>query len=606
MTHHQPRRSNTWRMLLRLWPYLRAQKPLLWCVAATIICHAGLRLLPPYFLKVILDQYLENSSHLSWAVPACILALVAICVVEYAQSLCTLWVGQRLMLDVRMEMFQRTQRCETSVLDRSKAGDISGKIATDVAALYGPFSAGIATMATDVLTVCSAIALLIWLDWRLALVLCTVAPLVMWMNRRFRERVQRSNERSRASLSHLQVYLSERIAGMQTVQLCGREGLERRTFDGLNGAHRDSAISGRVPQAMLLGALDFSGWLVVALMLLVAGAAISAATLTIGTLIALVQYTQTAFRLMSGITDKINALEIAAVSAARIFELLDGFPPEADPVPPRGLAPEPPRIEFEDVSFSYRHHCPVLRNVSFTVAPNESIALVGPTGAGKSTILGLLLRLYEPDAGRIRINGVDIRHIALHELRSKFGCVIQDTSFFASRSTADNLLLRPGPDLSRRLRDALEAANALSLLDEVPVDIDEPLGERATTLSAGQRQLLALARALATNPAVLVLDEATGSIDLDSERRIRESLKAMAGTRSIIAIAHRLSLARGMDRVLVLSGGTITEMGTHEELLRRGGTYYRMYRSRLQPARVAAQAGVGLGRCLAGAGGVSC
>jgi len=421
---------------------------------------------------------------------------------------------------------------------------------------------------------------LVWMDWRLAIAAFSVLPLIAAITHWFRVNARESYRTVRTWIARINAYLQERITGMATVQLYRREARDFETFDEIDRRHRDANVQSIFYYAVFYPAVELVGALAASLILWVGGARIIANgddMLTLGSLVAFLQYSQRFFRPISDLSEKFNILQGAMASSERIFGLLD------TPLEITSKSPEkrttwngPGVIRFENVSFAYVEGEPVLKNVSFEVRPGERIGIVGATGSGKTTIVSLLLRFYDVQSGRITVDGVDIREMDLSDLRSLFGLVLQDVQLFAG-TIGGNVRLGNQSISDEDVRDALEAVHASSFVDRLPNGLDSVVAERGSTLSVGQKQLLSFARALAFNPRVLVLDEATSSVDTDTELLIRDALKVVMRGRTTIAIAHRLSTIQDMDRILVMHRGELRESGTHQELLALRGIYHRLY-----------------------------
>jgi ATP-binding cassette subfamily B protein len=465
------------------------------------------------------------------------------------------------------------------------------RLTTDVDVLNELFTSGVVSVFGDVFTLIGIMAVLIWMDWRLAIAAFSVLPLIAAVTHWFRVNARESYRTVRTWIARINAYLQERITGMATVQLYRRESRDFEAFDEIDRRHRDANVQSIFYYAVFYPAVELVGALAASLILWVGGARIIADggdMLTLGSLVAFLQYSQRFFRPISDLSEKFNILQGAMASSERIFGLLDTpveiKDPGGDFQVAQGKSPPgsyrrwsgPGVIRFENVSFAYVEGEPVLTNVSFEVRPGERIGIVGATGSGKTTIVSLLLRFYDVRAGRITVDGVDIRDIDLSDLRSLFGLVLQDVQLFAG-TIGGNVRLGNQSISDDDVRGALEAVHASSFVDRLPKGLDSVVAERGSTLSVGQKQLLSFARALAFNPRVLVLDEATSSVDTDTELLIREALKVVMRGRTTIAIAHRLSTIQDMDRILVMHRGELRESGTHQELLALRGIYHRLY-----------------------------
>jgi ATP-binding cassette subfamily B multidrug efflux pump len=416
---------------------------------------------------------------------------------------------------------------------------------------------------------------LLAMDWRLALIAFSVLPLIVLITQWFRRNVRESYRTVRGWIARINAFLQENITGMATVQLFRREARNFSRFDEINRRHRDANIASIFYYAVFYPAVEAVGALATALIIWWGGGWVAAGTLTLGSLVAFIQYSQRFFRPISDMSEKFNVLQSAMAASERIFTLLDTRVVVTSPAVPR-QAEWRGHVTFDHVWFAYdgEHH--VLRDVSFDVRPGERVGIVGATGAGKSTIINLLMRYYDVSRGRVLVDGVDIREIDLGELRRRFSLVLQDVHLFSGTIGGNVRLGNPGVD-DDQVRAALRAVHADHFVDRLPQGIETPVAERGATLSTGQKQLLSFARALAFDPRILVLDEATSSIDTDTELLIRDALRVLMAGRTTIAIAHRLSTIQDMDTILVLHKGQLRESGSHQELLAQRGIYYRLY-----------------------------
>jgi ATP-binding cassette subfamily B protein len=434
-------------------------------------------------------------------------------------------------------------------------------------------------------------AVLIWMDWRLALVAFSVLPLIVLVTQWFRRNVRESYRTVRTWISRINAYLQERITGMPTVQLFRREAKDYAAFDAIDREHRDANIQSIFFYAVFYPAIELVGAVAAGLIIWFGGGWVLDDALTIGSLVAFLQYAQRFFQPISDMSEKFNVLQGAMASSERIFALLDTPVEIESPARPVTILQErtgrvglelPGPIRFEHVTFAYVPGEPVLRDVSFEVRPGQRVAIVGATGSGKTTLVNLLLRFYDVQEGRITIGGVDIRAMDLRELRALFGLVLQDVHLF-SGTVAGNVRLGNHALDDAAVGRAVEAVHAGEFIARLPDGLASPVAERGATFSVGQKQLLSFARALAFNPPVLILDEATSSVDTETELLIRDALRTLMKERTTIAIAHRLSTIQDMDQILVLHKGTLRETGTHQELLAQRGIYHRLYQLQFAP-----------------------
>jgi ATP-binding cassette subfamily B multidrug efflux pump len=594
------------RLMRRLLTYLRPYRGQVTLAVVAIIGHSALDLVPPYLTKIVIDRYIPvgDLGGLGTIAALYLVALIASFLLEYLQTWTMQVIGQRIMFDLRMELVTHLHRLDLRFYDRNPVGRLMTRLTTDVDVLNELFTSGVVSVFGDVFTLIGIMAVLIWMDWRLAIAAFSVLPLIAALTHWFRVNARDSYRTVRTWIARINAYLQERISGMATVQLYRRESRDFETFDEIDRRHRDANVQSIFYYAVFYPSVELVGALAASLILWVGGARIIANgddMLTLGALVAFLQYSQRFFRPISDLSEKFNILQGAMASSERIFGLLDtpieitskrqkdpggDFRMAIEKSPPGSYLPArdskrgswngPGAFRFEDVTFAYVEGEPVLKNVSFEVRPGERIGIVGATGSGKTTIVSLLLRFYDVQAGRITVDGVDIRDVDLSDLRSLFGLVLQDVQLFAG-TIGGNVRLGQQSISDNDVRGALEAVHASSFVDRLPKGLDSVVAERGSTLSVGQKQLLSFARALAFNPRVLVLDEATSSVDTDTELLIREALKVVMRGRTTIAIAHRLSTIQDMDRILVMHRGELREVGTHQELLALRGIYHRLY-----------------------------
>ena len=572
------------RLLTYLAPYWR--KVLIALIAILIGSLAALA--QPYLIKVAIDQHIATGTAEGLEQLA-ILYLVFLVVAfgaEYLQTYTLLLTGQRIMFDLRMAIYGHLQRLDLRYYDRNPVGRLMTRVTSDVDALNDLFAAGVVTIFGDVFTLVGITAVMMWMDWQLALVALSVVPLIALVTQWFRRNVRETYRKVRGLIARINAFLQENLTGMTTVQLFGRERLNFARFDEIDARHRDANVESIFYYAVFYPAVEAIGALAGALILWYGGALVMNESITLGALVAFLQYSQRFFRPLSDMSEKFNVLQSAMASSERIFTLLDE--PVAVTSPPQP-ATKPVlaggHIVFDHVWFAYsprsaeaEHTEPdwVLHDVSFEVRPGERIGIVGATGSGKTTIINLLLRFYDVQRGRITIDGVDIREMDLADLRGLFGLVLQDVHLF-SGTIADNIRLGNSSVSDERLVEAAGAVHADRFIDKLAGGYDAVVAERGAGLSVGQKQLLSFARALAFDPRVLILDEATSSVDTETEALIRDGLAVLMKGRTTIAIAHRLSTIQDMDRILVLHRGSVRESGTHQELLASRGIYFRLF-----------------------------
>ena len=512
---------------------------------------------------------------------------------SYGETILTAMLGQRVMRDLRRQLFEHVQHLSIAFYDRTPVGRLVTRVTSDVESLNELFTAGVVAGLGDLFTLLAIAALMAYTDWRLAIAAFAVIPLVYLTSHLFQSRVRIAYRDIRARLARINAYLQERITGMRVVQLFGREHSETARFDVLNKGHLDANLRSITIYALYFPAIEFLTSLALAILLVAGARRVGAGTLTVGTVAAFLQLLRRFYQPLQDLADKFNTLQQAMAASERIFLLLDTEPEQsaaAATARDRSVSSHGARhgvtIAFEDVWFHYGDATSdpewVLRGVSFVARPGDRIALVGHTGAGKTTIVSLLLRFYEPQRGRITANGVDVRLMPLDEWRRLIGYVQQDIFLFAADIRSNLRLDAPLDDTA--VLAAAARVGADRVIARLPHGLDQELGERGASVSVGERQLLSFARALALDPAVLVLDEATSAVDSQAEAEIQRALATLMRGRTTIAIAHRLSTIVDATEILVLHHGEVRERGTHASLRALGGLYDRL--SRLQSGEV--------------------
>jgi ATP-binding cassette, subfamily B, multidrug efflux pump len=566
------------RLMRRLLMYLRPYKRQVAIAIAAIVANSALQLVPPYLTKVVIDNYIpaHDLSGLGLVAVMFLATLIGGFSLEYIQTWTMQMTGQRIMFDIRMQVYSHLQRLDLRFYDRNPVGRMMTRVTTDVDVLNDLFTAGVVSIFGDVFTLIGIMFVLLWMDWRLALVAFSVLPLIVFVTQWFRKNVRESYRVVRVWIARINAYLQERITGMATVQLFRREEKDFARFDEIDRGHRDANIDQIFYYSMFYPLIEIVSALASALIIWFGGGWVQGGVVSVGSLVAFLMYSQRFFRPISDMSEKFNVLQGAMASSERIFQLLDTPVQVQSPAAPTRRPAGPGRIAFENVTFSYVEGEPVLRDVSFVVEPGQRMAIVGATGSGKTTIINLLLRFYDVQQGRITVDGVDIREMDLADVRSLYALVLQDVHLF-SGTIAGNIRLGAESIDDAAVRRAMRAVHADAFVDKLPLGLETPVAERGATLSVGQKQLLSFARAIAFDPRVLILDEATSSVDTETELLIRDALEVLMRGRTTIAIAHRLSTIQDMDRILVLHKGRVRESGTHQELLAHRGIYHRLY-----------------------------
>jgi ATP-binding cassette subfamily B protein len=583
------------RLLRRLLRYTKPYRGRVVLAIALLLTGAAVELAGPWLTKIAIDRAIpeRDPGFLAWLAMAYIAALAIGFAMHYAQTILTTRLGQQIMYDLRREVFAHLQRLGLPFFDKNPVGRLMTRVTNDVEVLNELFSSGIVTVFGDIFTLLFIVGAMALLDWRLALVTLAVIPLVLAAAFFFRGRIREAFRDIRVRLARINAYLQERITGVATIQLFNREESTAARFAAINRDHLDAHLRSITYYALFFPVMEVLTAVAMALIITYGGFQIMGGTVTVGVVAAFLQYTRRFFRPIQDLSEKYNMLQGAMASSERIFQLLDTEPAISGPTAP--LHPPSPgrgEIEFRNVWFAYQATTPgtadataapanehpnwVLRNVSFKVRPGERVAIVGHTGAGKTTLINLLMRFYEPQRGEILFDGTPIDHIPLHELRRQIGLVLQDVFIF-SRDVAYNIRLGQDEITDAQIRRAAERVGADTFIDRLPRGYHEPLGEQGAALSTGERQIISFARALAFDPLVLVLDEATSSVDAEVENQIQHALETVLQGRTALVIAHRLSTIRNADRILVFHHGELREQGTHQELLDAAGIYARLH-----------------------------
>ena len=568
------------RLMARLWEVTRPHRRLVLLSLVLFPLTAAVELLGPYLVKLAIDRHIlvGDWSGLGGVALLFLLALVALYLLRVGQAYVTQLTGQRVMHDLRAALFAHLQRLDAGFFDRNPVGRLMTRVLNDVEAINEMFTSGAVAIVGDVVTLTGVVVVLLLLNWKLALVTFALVPVLVLAAAYFRLKARDVYRLVRARLAVLNSFLQESLQGMTVIQLVARERQEAAGFARLNGDLRDAQFRSTVYDASLYATVEVIGSAAVALLLWYGGGEVLTGALTFGGLVAFIEYTSRFFLPIRDLGAKYSVMQAAMVSAERVFGLLDTAPAFAGgrraPTPP---AASEAAVEFRGVSFAYPGGDWVLRDCSFRIGARERVALVGSTGEGKTTIARLMLRAYEVGDGQVLAGGVDVREWDLLALRRYVGLIPQEPFLFAG-TVRDNLVLGDaGSVADADLCRVLARAQAARLVDELPGGLDAVVRERGVNLSQGQRQLLAIARALIYNPRVLALDEATSSVDAESEALIRAAMAELLEDRASLIIAHRLSTIQNADRILVLHKGRVREAGRHAELVAAGGLYARLY-----------------------------
>lgn len=566
------------RLMRRLLAYIRPYRSSAYLAVVCLLLGSGFSVIQPYLTKVAIDRYIRRSdfSGLNQVALLYVATLIFAFALSYSQTWLINLMGQKIMRDLRMEIFRHLQGMDVAFFDRNPVGRLMTRVTTDVDALNELFTSGVISVFEDIFVLSGIVLSLFLLNYKLALAVFAVLPFLVLATLLFKIKVRDSYRRVRTAIARINAFLQENITGAAVVQLFGRQAKQYQRFTRINKEHLDANLQSIFYYAIFYPILELISAAAVALIVWYGGLQVLAGTLTVGTLVAFIQYSDRFFRPISDLSEKYTILQSAMAASERIFKLLDTAPSVVSPSAPKAAAVERGGIEFRNVHFAYKPGEPVLRDVSFRVSPGEKVAVVGATGAGKSTLIALLSRFYDVQEGEILVDGIDVKDFDLQGLRRSIGVVLQDVFLF-SGTICENIRLG-NPDIGAvEVRRAAETVHASGFIERLEKKFESKVGERGSSLSVGQKQLLAFARALAYDPKILVLDEATSSIDTETELLIRDAIERLLADRTAIIIAHRLSTIQNADRILVLHRGRIRETGTHQELLQLRGIYWRLY-----------------------------
>jgi ATP-binding cassette subfamily B protein len=570
-------REYDWKLMKRLLVYLRPYRSAVAVGVLLMLGTAALQILTPYLVKVAVDKYitlhdLRGLNHISLLY---LLILIAAMLLQYGQVYILQMTGQRIMVDMRMQIFTHLQRLELNFFQKHPVGRLMTRVTNDVDVLNELFTSGVVSIFGDILTLTGITVAMLAINFRLALVTLSVVPLLFLTTLVFRRKARAAYSETRFWLAKMNAFLQEAISGMSIIQIFNQEKRMHDKFDGINHKHYEANQKSVMAYAVFYPVVEFIEAIAIALLVWYGGNRAIAGFVTFGALIAFIQYTQRFFRPIADLSEKYNIIQSAMASSEKIFNLMDSR--EMIQLPATGFAPgRLSEVEFQNVSFRYPNGEQVLKNVSFKIAAGEKLAIVGPTGAGKTTVTSLLLRFYDGYEGKILVNGTDLHEIPEEQIRRDFAVVFQD-AFLFSRTVKENISF-DRPEISdEQIHKVAADLLADPFIRQLPDGYEQLLSERGSNLSFGQRQLLTFVRAIAANPSLIVLDEATSSVDVETEYVIRHALKKLMEDRTAILIAHRLSTIQNVDRILVLFDGEVREEGTHMELLEREDLYYKLY-----------------------------
>jgi len=607
------------RLMRRLLTYLRPYKWHVVVALASIILKSIADVLGPFLTKVAVDKYLTKSTGThSWigdrlsSAPLVGIGQIGSLYVglllftfalEFVQTYLMQWTGQKVMFDLRSQIFRHLQHMHVAFFDKNPVGRLVTRVTTDVDALNEMFTAGVVSIFEDVFVLAGIVGIMIKMNWKLALMTFAVLPVIIYATKIFRDRVRDSYRRIRVAIARINSYLQEAVSGMLVLQLFNREKKAFKQFSDINASHMEAFKDAILAYAFYYPVVEILSAIAIASIIWFGGVSVIRGVATLGVLVAFMQYAQRFFRPIQDLSEKYNILQSAMAAGERVFKLLDTPVEITSPLTTRTPDGQG-RIEFDHVWFAYRmvpaektadsSNGParagapvppqnqtgepdwVLRDVSFVLEPGETVAVVGHTGAGKTTLISLLMRFYDVQKGAIRIDGVDIKEMSLKDLRARFGVVLQDPFLFTG-TVEGNIRLGTSRIQDEDVEQAAEDVNLADFIRTLPGGFKEEVRERGSTLSTGQKQLISFARALAHDPRILILDEATSSVDTETEFRVRDALNRMVEGRTSLIIAHRLSTIQRADKIIVMHKGQVREMGTHQQLLAQRGIYYKLY-----------------------------
>jgi ATP-binding cassette subfamily B multidrug efflux pump len=610
------------RLMRRLLTYLRPYRLQVGVSLVAILITAFADVLGPYLTKVAVDLYMTPGAaqrHASWTrhlshspmrgitqIALIYLGtLVLIYFLAFVQTYLMQWTGQKVMYDLRSQIFRHIQRMHIGFFDKNPTGRLVTRVTSDVDALNEMFTSGVVAIFEDVLVLAGIVFVMLRMSWWLALLAFSVLPFILIGTQIFRRSVRQSYRKIRTAIARINSHLQEHVSGMSVVQLFNREDRAFADFEVVNRQHLKAFKDAIMAYALYYPAVEILSSIAIAIIIWVGGGGVLRGAVTLGVLVAFIQYSQRFFRPIQDLSDKYNILQAAMAAAERVFKLLDTPPAIVSPVPAR-TGDGSGRIEFRHVWFAYQDLADtqrarlaaegpasvsdvewVLRDVSFTVEPGQTAAIVGHTGAGKTTLSSLMMRFYDVQSGSVLVDGLDVREWDMHALRRRFAVVLQDPVLF-SGTISSNIRLGSDWITQQEIENAADQVNVGDFIRGLPGGFDEPVRERGSTLSTGQKQLINFARALAHDPKILILDEATSSVDTDTEMRVRQALTRLVTGRTSVVVAHRLSTIQSANCILVMHKGKLREIGTHQQLLAQHGLYWKLYRLQYRDQETAA------------------
>jgi len=566
------------KLMKRLLGFIKPYKKYVFIAIIMNVVVSALGPLRPFLIKIAIDDYIVNSNYRGLVYISAILfaALIFQAIVQYFLTYYTQLMGQNIIYDLRVKLFSHVQKLSLKYFDKTPIGRIVTRVTNDVESLDELFSSGIVTIFSDVFVIVWILIFMFSMEWQLTLVSLSVLPFLIYATFLFRKKVRESYRDVRFQLARLNSYMQEHITGMSIIQLFSKENKEKVIFSNINDAHKKANIDSIFYYAIFFPIVEILSTGAVALIIWYGGGNIIQGTMSVGILFAFIQYTEMFFRPIRDLSEKYNVMQTAMASSERIFKLLDNNSIIQNPSLPKQLIDFKGNVDFKNVWFAYNNDDFILKDITFSVKAGETVAIVGATGAGKSSIINLLNRFYDINKGQILVDGIDLRELAKEDLRNQISIVLQDVFLF-SGTIASNINLGNSSISIEQIIEAAKIVGADGFISKLPMQYNEEVKEKGATLSVGQKQLISFARALVFNPSILILDEATSSVDTETENLIQKAIQKLLVGRTSIVIAHRLSTIQNSDKIIVLHKGEIKEVGTHQQLLSKKGIYYKLY-----------------------------
>jgi len=575
------------KLMKRLLTFVKPYKKYVMLAILLNLIVAGLGPLRPYLIKIAVDDYIVNKNYIGLFNISLflIVALFFQAVIQYVLTYFTQLMGQKIIFDLRIKVFAHVQKLSLKYFDKTPIGRIVTRVTNDIESLNDLFSSGIVMIFSDVFIILWIFGFMFFMSWKLALITLSVLPFLFYATFLFRKKVREAYRNVRYHLAKLNSYMQEHITGINIVQIFNKEKEELNKFSNINADYRKANIDSVFYYAIFFPTVEVLSSISIALIIWYGGGSVIQGTMTIGILFAFIQFTEMFFRPIRDLSEKYNIMQTAMAASERIFNLLDDDTIIPNQIKPTILNNVKGEIEFRNVTFAYKKDKDVLRNISFKILPGETVAIVGATGAGKTSIISLLTRFYDIQNGEILIDGINIKELDKFELKKFISVVLQDVFLF-SGNIKSNITLGSKNISEEDYISAAKIVGADEFINKLPNKYNEEVKEKGATLSVGQKQLLSFARALAFNPKILILDEATSSVDTETEILIKKAIEKLLIGRTSIVIAHRLSTIQNADKIIVMHKGEIREIGTHQKLLAKKGIYYKLYKLQYQEQEI--------------------